>query len=177
MSRALREVMNTSQDTTMSRNWHHEHHVDKDDEPTGAISIGEGNSSFTRRVILINPTSKRWHDHAFVLWFGASGWTRLHVYADHLEDALDECIDWIADHAPGLLADESVHEQYRDLLAERVAEGADPDDESVIEECQTEAEADTTCGGNCGHYLHSWEWGIALEDPTTDALYAYITGK
>ncbi len=160
----------------MARNWNAQPHTDKAGKLTGAIELGEGASSFTRQVTMINPTQKRWHDHSFVLWFGACGATYLHVYADHLEDALDECVDWIADHAPGLLADEQVHQAYREALAERVAAGADPDDECVIAACQEGAESDTTCAGNAANYLLSYEWGLALEDPSTACLYSYLVG-
>lgn len=152
----------------MIRNWNPNH-------VAGGIRIGEGNSSFTRTVTMINPTERKWHSSAFVLWFGAYGETRLHVYADHLEDALDECVDWLADHAPGMLADEQVHDEYERLLAEAVAAGKDP--EATSEECAQEAEVDTTCAGNAGNYLLSWEWGIALENPCTATLYAYIRGE
>jgi hypothetical protein len=153
----------------MSRNWNHEH-------VAGGIAVGERSSSFARRVTMINPTEKSYHRCAFVLWFGAYGETRLHVYADSLEDALDECVDWAVDHAPGLLADEQVREAYQEALAQRIAAGADATDERVIEECQQEAEIDTTTAGNGGNYLLSWEWGIALERPSAADLYAYITG-
>lgn len=153
----------------MSRNWHQAH-------VAGGIAIGEGASSFTRRVTMINPSERGYHRSSFVLWFGAYGECRLHVYADNLEDALDECVDWAVDHAPGILADEQVQEAYRTAMAERVADGGDASDESIIQECQEEAEIDTTCAGNAGNYLMSWEWGIALENPSAATLYAYITG-
>jgi hypothetical protein len=62
----------------------------------------------------------------------------------------------IVDHAPGLLADEQVNEEYARLIAEGMSE----------EDAQEEATIDTTCAGNCGNYLNSWEWGIVAEDPT-----------
>jgi hypothetical protein len=73
-----------------------------------------------------------------------------------LEDALDECVDWIADNAPGLLADEAVNKEYARLVAEGMPE----------DRAHEEATADTTCAGNYGNYLNSWEWCIVVEDPT-----------
>ncbi len=32
------------------------------------------------------------------------------------------------------------------------------------DDAQDESHADTTCGGNCGHYILSYEWGIVSED-------------
>ncbi len=63
-------------------------------------------------IIEVNPGDRDWTCHVYVLYFGAYGWTQLRVWANHLEDALDECIDWIVDNAPGLLADDQVAEEY-----------------------------------------------------------------
>jgi hypothetical protein len=115
-------------------------------------------------VIPVNGSDRDWTHHRYILWFGAYGWTRLMVWANSLDDALDECVDWIVEHAPGLLADETVQDEYKCELAEAVAEGLD--EESAAERAQERAEVDTTCAGNCGHYLNSWEWGILAEDPT-----------
>jgi hypothetical protein len=128
-----------------------------------------------RKIEIANPSGKD-YGKPWVLAFGAYGDTYVLAYADSLEDALDECVDWIESNAPGLLADESVHEEYRRILAERVAAGADPNDERVIESVQTEAEIDTTVAGNAGHYLHSWEWAIAMEDPSKEDLIAFVKG-
>lgn len=96
---------------------------------------------------------------------GAYGWTSVLVWADHLEDALDECIDWVAENAPGLLADESVREEYDRLAKER---GLSPESgEEEWETVRTEAESDTTHGGNCGHYLLSWEVQV-YENPSRE---------
>lgn len=127
-----------------------------------------------REIKIANPSDRAWTDQRFVLAFGAYGDTLVMAYADSLDDALDECVDWIADNAPGLLADESVQDEYKRALAERVAAGADPDDQTVIEQCQDAATVDTTCAGNNGHYLHSWEWTIVLENPTKESLIAFV---
>lgn len=127
----------------------------------------------TRTVKIANPHDKGSYP-AWVLAFGAYGNEYVLAYADHLEDALDECVDWIASNAPGLLADDEVTAEYKRLHAEAVAAGAHPEDERVIERCQEEATVDTTCAGNDGHYLHSWEWTVCLEDPDRDALIAFV---
>lgn len=127
------------------------------------ISIGPRNTSFGRSVVLVNPGDADWTKHRFVLWFGAVGTTRLMVWANGIEVALEECGDWIADHAPGLLCDEQVKEAFEEALAE----GACTDDawEHALE--------DTTPLDN-GHYLLSYKWGIDLEDPTRAQLDAYL---
>ena len=136
------------------------HHED------GSITIGES-SSHTRRVTLVTPTDRRFFRRGYVLWFGAYGATYLHVFADNLEEALDTCVDWIADHAPGLLADSEVSEEYQAALAEGLSE----------DEARERSEIDTTIAGNCGNYLHSWEWGILTEGISGRDLIALVTGE
>lgn len=96
----------------------------------------------------------------FVLAFGSHGWTVCLVWADHLEDALDECIDWIADNAPGLLRDEQVRGEYNRLIAEGKSE----------DEAFEESTADMTCGGNYDNYIASWEWRLLAENPDRQTL-------
>lgn len=114
------------------------------------------------KIIAVNGSDRDWTSHRYVLAFGAYGWTRLMVWANNLENALDEAIDWIADNKPDLLCNEQVNEAY----AEAIAEGLDED---AAYERATE---DTVCGGNCGHYILSWEWSILAEDPTRDEVKA-----
>ena len=111
-------------------------------------------------IIAVNSSDRDWTKHRYILCFGAYGWTKLMVWANHLEDALDEAIDYIADNYPGLLCDDTVAEEYNRL----VADGMDPD------KAHEEATVDNTCGGNCGHYINSWEWGIVAEDPTREEI-------
>lgn len=117
-------------------------------------------------ITIVNATDRSWTRHRYILWFGAYGTTRLMIYANSLNDALDEGIDWIAKHEPGLLADNQVHEEYNRLIAKGKSE----------EEAQEEASVDTICGGNAGNYLHSWEWGIVAEDPTRAEIKALMAG-
>jgi len=123
-------------------------------------------------IIPINASDRAWTRHRYILWFGAYGSTRLMVWANSLEDALDECVDWIADHEPSLLADEAVESEYRSHLAELADCGCDPEDEQTIERAQDYAERDTLSAGNAGHYLNSREWGILAEDPTRAEILA-----
>ena len=115
----------------------------------------------SHKIIPVNSSNKDYTNHRFVLWFGGPySATNLLVWADHLQDALDEAVDWIVDHKPGLLADEEVADEYKRLKAEGKSD----------EEAMEEAEVDTTTAGNAGNYLHSWEWGIVSEDPTREEL-------
>ncbi len=107
-------------------------------------------------IVAVNGSDRTWTRHRYILAFGAYGWTRLMVWANSLDDALEEAGDWIEEHAPGLFCDEQVREAYEEALTEGKSE----------EEAQEEAEVDTTsvCSGN--HYLLSWEWMILAEDPS-----------
>lgn len=115
-------------------------------------------------VTLVNPSDRDWTRRRFVLAFGDYGWTQCVVWANSLDDALDEAVDWIAEHAPGLLADDSVREEFERLVAEGATE----------EEAWEEATVDTTCAGNSGHYLLSYEWAIVAEDPTRDEMLSIL---
>lgn len=117
------------------------------------------------KITSINPNDKTWTRQTFILSFGAYGNHHLYVHADHLEDALDECIDWIAENAPGLLMDEQVTEAYNAAIAEGKSE----------DEAREEAECDMTCGGNAGNYIASYEWSIYAENPTFSELRALVT--
>ena len=116
------------------------------------------------KVTLVNPSDRDWTRHRFVLAFGAYGWTQCVVWANSLDDALDEAVDWIAEHAPGLLADDSVREEFERLVAEGATEGKAWEDATV----------DTTRAGNSGHYLLSCEWAIVAEDPTRSEMLSIL---
>ena len=169
----------------MTRHWHHKH-------VPGGIAIGEDDSSFTRRVVMINPTEREFYTRgynanrrgygAYVLWFGTCGTTYVHVYADSLESALEECAGYLADHAPGHLMPFG-GEEHTELLKEaceghgiafdpsRFCGVIDEEADAVLQD----AEADLTYTES--GFLTSYEWGIALECPTTAELYAFITGE
>ncbi len=117
-------------------------------------------------LTLVNPSDKSWTRHRYVLWFGAYGTTRLMVWANSLDDAFDECVDWCVSNAPGLLATQQVHEEYQRLLALGM------DDEKAMDEAQV----DMSCGGNAGDYVASYEWGIVAEDPTREEILS-IQGR
>lgn len=122
-----------------------------------------------RKLTIVNPMSKIWrtsHYRArpFILWFGECHPTYLLAYATSLEDALEECADWIAENAPGLFCDEVVHEEYDRCRAEGMEEEA----------AWEEATVDTTsvCSGT--HHLTSYEWGIAAEDPSPKEISDFV---
>lgn len=101
------------------------------------------------------------------------------VWANGLGDALDEAVDWAADHAPGFLADEFVAESYREALDECRAEcvecsSASEPCESCESHARDQSEVDTTCAGNEGHYIMSNDWHIVAEDPSRAEIEAMV---
>lgn len=159
----------------MSRNWNAH-------DKGGCIAIGEPGSYFTREVVLLNPDMKQWHKHAYVLWFGSVGMTYLHVYADGLEDALEECAEWLAEHAPGHIM-KAYSEEHIDLIKDACGDAGIEYDpalfagsslDSELERVLQDAEADLTYTES--GYLTSYEWGISLEDPDAATLYDFIKG-
>jgi hypothetical protein len=158
----------------MSRNWH-ANHTDR------GISIGEG-MSFARKVYLNNPTERKWYKHSYVLWFGESGATYIHCYANSLEDALEECGAWLADHAPGHIMPFG-SDEHTELLKEACQDAGvefNPDKfygviDSDADEILQSAEADLTYTES--GFITSYEWGVSMEDPTTESLYSFISGE
>ena len=126
-------------------------HVDD----SGAYAVG--------KLILVNPDEREIWPNRYVLQFGAYGGTLLLAYGDCLESALDECVDWLEEHAPGLLCS---HEQMAEAYAEAKRDNPDATDDQLHDL----ATVDLTCAGNHSRYLPSWEWMIAAENPTRETL-------
>jgi hypothetical protein len=121
--------------------------------PQGLPTIG--------RITIINPGDKSWTRHRYVLWFDAHAPLYLMAFANSLDDALDECVDYLEDaNLPGYFVDDIVNAEF----ARFVAEGMDEED------AREHAEADTTTAGNHGRYLNSEDWGVEAEDPTDAQL-------
>lgn len=110
-------------------------------------------------ITLVNPTDRDWTKHRYVIALGAYG-TKLLIWANSLEDALDEAIDWAATNAPGLLANADRDEAYREAIESGMSED-DACDESLV---------DLTIGGNFGDAIRSDEWHIVAEDPTRSEI-------
>jgi len=111
-------------------------------------------------INIVNGGDASFTSNRFVLWFGNVGSTYLMVWADHLDEAFDEAMDWIAENEPGYLCDEQVTESF----LEAKAEGRSDDDafeDSLI---------DVSTGGNSGNHVNSWEWGIALDNPSREQI-------
>ncbi len=124
-----------------------------------------------RDLVIVNPTDKYWTRHRYVLWFGAVGSTFLLVWANSLDDALDEAVDWLAEHKPGYLATEEVRSEYERIRHESVE---DPSGTMTDEKAWDQATVDTTCAGNYGDFLHSWAWGCWCIDPTRADILQFL---
>ena len=118
------------------------------------VGVGSWPSTGHNLLILVNPDERVFTPNNFIMGF-VSG-INLRVWATCLDDALDTCVDWIVSNAPGLLADDEVTDEYNRLVA--LGNGED--------EAMQQATQDTTCAGNAGNYLHSWEWRVIYANPT-----------
>ena len=72
----------------------------------GRAFIGPKGTSFGRAVYMANPTDRSWTRHRYILWFGACGATRVMVWANDLESAMEEAAEWLKEHAPGHITEE-----------------------------------------------------------------------
>ncbi len=143
----------------------------QDLNPDASSSVGE------RHIIIVNPNDANFYRHSYVLWTSNGGFSTadyLLIYANSLDDALDEMIDWIAENRPGHLANEMVAEQYKELEDAWTAAnpGEELDDETRWAMME-QAEEDTTSGGNANDRIFSENWGIALEDPSPRDLLLF----
>lgn len=152
-------------------------------------TIGEKNYSIgARQIHIINtpdPSSEEDFAQNFLLWFGSVSPTYLLVFKDagidSLDDALNEAVDWIEDHAPGLLCDDEVHDKYQRLVKEACDKKGLPDEnmlgDRVLDKLREKSEANTTRAGNHGRYLHGSEWGVDGEDVPIEALRRIAYGS
>jgi len=129
----------------------------------------------SRVIHVVNPVERSWTRHRYVLWFGACGPTLLMVWANSLDDAIEECGAWLAEHAPGHIVSEGQHT----ALCREACEDAelawppphDWCDEPEYTKAIESAEADLTYTE--AGWLVSYEWGIWFEDPTRAQLMAF----
>jgi hypothetical protein len=144
----------------------------------GQVYIGPRGTSFGRYAYLVNPVDRDWTKHRFVLWFGACAPTRLMVWANSLDDALEEAAEWLAENAPGNIM-KDWEEEHKALVSEVCEERGItfPDgfdalpDEAKWAICD-EAESDLTRTES--GFLTSYEWGIDLEDPSRADLDTFL---
>lgn len=140
-----------------------------------------------RDIYVVNPDQREYYTgdrrngtRCFVLGFGAFAWTRLLVYTTSLDEALEECGAWLADHAPGLIMPMGSPE-HLDLIKEYCSDH-DLDYDSLNEPHNQErfwgvceqAESDLTSTES--GFITSHEWTILLENPDTETLYQFIHG-
>ncbi len=136
-------------------------------------------------LTVVNPSERhnhqsRWSrpEPRFILWFGACAPTYLMVWG-HLEDALEECADWLAENAPGHImlcgnGNDTRDPELDTLLEEACREKGlawpipdDCDDMQPYWDAEQDAYADLTSTER--GYIPSDEWGIALNEHATRA--------
>ncbi len=124
----------------------------------GSYTIGP-DSSFGRRVTLVNPEDQRGSKSRFLFAFGQVSALYLMAWGRGFDEAFERACEWLGEHAPGVFSDEVVHDEYERLRAEGKSE----------EEAREEAEVDTTVTDE-GHYLMSDHWAVIAENPSRAEL-------
>lgn len=104
-------------------------------------------------------------DHDKSLWFmsfGAYGDTHLYVWADSVEDALEEAFEWLDDNAPGILS--KIERDEYETAARELNLKIDTEDEGEQERIREHAEIDMTMCSHTtlknGNAISSSEWFI-----------------
>ncbi len=118
----------------------------------------------TEETPIANPSEADEDKSLYQFQFGAYGDTNVYVWADSDEAAFEIAVEWVDDHAPGVLT--SLDEG--DLKAAAEDEGVEwkdswPDyDDEEFQRVIEAAEADLTVIGHTslkhGQYIPSWEW-------------------
>jgi hypothetical protein len=116
-----------------------------------------------KKIDVVNASDRDWTKHRYLLAFGAYGDTVLMVWANSLDAALDEAIDWLVVNAPGHIVDAQVYDEYKHCIDSGMSE----------DDAREAAEADTNCGGNCGNYILAYEWQVLAEDPTRAEILTF----
>jgi hypothetical protein len=159
-------------------------------ERGGGIGGGEGRKKSERVVlvdqdarefILVNPLEYDREAKVIAFHFGAYGdLNLLYLYSgrgEGIEDGLEECASWLAEHAPGHIMEQG-SEEYMELFNEAkeelINEGEDEEDEELDGKAEEQAMADQTYTES--GYIASHEWGVndidSGEDLAKAALYA-----
>ena len=141
-------------------------------------SLAHAPNASDEPVPIANPDEFEDDKKLYLFTFGAYGWTKVYVWADHDEDAFEIAVEWLDDNAPGHLTDVTEDDLKRSAEDLNVAwQPTWPDwDDAVFSHVAQNAEADLTQIGHTtlkhGQYLHSWEW--AFDEVTDPAEYERI---
>jgi hypothetical protein len=143
-----------------------------------------------REIVIADPHGKEWPGRpygarktdaprAFVFWYGACAPSYVLCYGD-LDSALETFGEYLAEHAPGeiMLHGSDEHTQLvKDACEDAGLAWPMPDnpwdDEAYVRAIES-AESDLTYTES--GWITSYEWGIALENPTKDELIAFAHG-
>lgn len=104
-------------------------------------------------IVLVNPDERDERCKAHLVSLGAYGWTRLLVWGRAWDDVIDIAAEWCAKHAPGLLCDDAVEEEYQRALIE-IQTKEIPADHPV---------QPTNTGMTCGACGLSWDDSVSTE--------------
>jgi hypothetical protein len=137
-------------------------------------------TDYRNRLIPINADAR--HDarsskyvlcvHQGVCNAGATNPHYFLAFGRDMGDALDQVIDWIAEHVPGLLANEEVYDR-RDKAEIELRLNPDMWEEDIRDSAHNAATEGFICGGNEGDFIASENVCCILENPTRQAIIAF----
>lgn len=124
------------------------------------------------RIVIVNGDDRSWTRHRYLLAVGNAGWGAfadrlLLIYANSLDDALDEAIDWMVDNEPGFIADDQVEEAYHRARSDGQTE----------EQARETAEEGMISGGNAGNHIAVDAIRLLETDPTRRQLESFGTAR
>lgn len=127
---------------------------------------------------IANPSDASDDKSLFEFQFGAYGDDHVYVWADDIEDALEEAFEWLDENAPGHLVPHlRMQELYREA-ADELGLRHDTQDEDERDRIMTRAEVDLTICGHTtlenGAALNSSEWYV---DEITDGDDVYLASR
>lgn len=111
-----------------------------------------------REITIVNSSDRDWTKGRYILAVG-DGFSKdlFMIWADHLEDALDACVDYLEENdMEGIFADDYIGSEVERLISEGMEE----------DEAFTEASVDHMSAGNHGRWLSCDDWLLVAENPT-----------
>lgn len=124
------------------------------------------------RVVLANLPEYSWGSGHYRAWklfslgFGAYGSTNVAVFANSLEDAVEESAAWLRDYAPGIFTDvtqDDIHDAQVELAEERGVNIQDMEDDDDLM-CRVYDNATQDLTYTESGYIASWEWGFFMSE-------------
>lgn len=108
-------------------------------------------------IYAINGNDRNFFRNRYIMSFAGQNYM---VWANSIDDATDELIDYVSEDRPNLLCDKQVFAKFEELRFNGVSEN----------EAYEQSSEGMVCGGNCGNYIESQYFDIVLTNPTREEI-------